>query len=253
MAVVGGVGAVLCVAAVVGAYLMLTDGSDRDTLHDTTTAAPPTTTLSPGVSLIAQASVPQVHVYRNPSERTPSKTLANPWLLNGEADKPIPQVFLVQRQRPDGWVEVLLPERPNGSTGWVRADDLTLTQSPYRIKVSLSDHEITVYEGTSRLYQGSVAVGTPSTPTPTGTYYIRVLLQTLDPDSVYGPFAYGLSAHSDVLTEFNGGDAEVGIHGNNDASVLGRSVTSGCIRMDNVQITELTRILPLGTPVEITA
>ncbi|MDQ6781881.1 MAG: L,D-transpeptidase [Actinomycetota bacterium] len=92
-----------------------------------------------------------------------------------------------------------------------------------------------------------------ATPTPTGLYYIRVLLQTTDPTSVYGPYAYGLSAHSDALAEFDGGDAEVGIHGNNDQSVLGRQVTHGCIRMDNAEITKLSQVLPLGTPVKITS
>jgi lipoprotein-anchoring transpeptidase ErfK/SrfK len=78
-----------------------------------------------------------------------------------------------------------------------------------------------------------------------------VLLRSPNPDSVYGPYAYGLSAHSDALTSFSGGDAEVGIHGNNDASVLGQSVSSGCVRMSNDGITRLTEMLPLGTPVEI--
>jgi hypothetical protein len=30
------------------------------------------------------------------------------------------QVFLIQQRRA-GWIQVLLPERPNGSTGWVHA------------------------------------------------------------------------------------------------------------------------------------
>jgi lipoprotein-anchoring transpeptidase ErfK/SrfK len=110
-----------------------------------------------------------------------------------------------------------------------------------------------VYDGEEVVLQESVAIGKPSTPTPPGKYYIRVLLQTTDPGSVYGPFAYGLSAHSDVLTEFSGGDGEVGIHGNNDASVLGQSVSAGCVRMSNDGITRLTKLLPLGTPVEIVA
>jgi lipoprotein-anchoring transpeptidase ErfK/SrfK len=91
------------------------------------------------------------------------------------------------------------------------------------------------------------------TPTPTGEYYLRVLLQTPDPTSVYGPYAYGLSSHSETLDSFAGGDAEVGIHGNNDASVLGKNVTHGCIRMDNDAITMLAKQLPLGTPVSVNA
>jgi len=103
------------------------------------------------------------------------------------------------------------------------------------------------------LLQEPVAIGASDTPTPTGKYYLRVLLEAPDPDTVYGPYAYGLSGHSNVLEEFNGGDGELGIHGNNDASVLGQSITHGCIRMSNDGITRLTKILPLGTPVEITS
>jgi len=98
-----------------------------------------------------------------------------------------------------------------------------------------------------------VAIGKESTPTPIGDFYLRVLIKAPDPTTVYGPYAYGLSSHSDVLPDFNGGEAQVGIHGNNDASVLGEDVSSGCIRMDNEKITRLASILPLGTPVDVHA
>src|SRR5262245_66486601 len=82
---------------------------------------PPTSTaVPPGVSLVAQVTVPQIAVYASPHASTPIKTLENPWLLNGAANRPVPQVFLVEVQRRDGWVQVLLAECPNGSTGWVR-------------------------------------------------------------------------------------------------------------------------------------
>jgi lipoprotein-anchoring transpeptidase ErfK/SrfK len=217
----------------------------------TPTSTPTATSLPEGYSLAAQAKAPQLGIYDSPSAAAPSKTVPNPWLLNDEPDKQIPQVFLVEEQRPDGWLRVLLAERPNGSTGWVRQSDVQLTPNPYRLRVSLGDHKITVFQGTNLLYEGDVAIGKPETPTPPGKYYMRVLIQAPDPNTVYGPFAYGLSAHSEVLTEFSGGDAEVGVHGNNDASVLGKSVTAGCIRMDNDQITKLSKVLPLGTPVEI--
>jgi lipoprotein-anchoring transpeptidase ErfK/SrfK len=146
---------------------------------------------------------------------------------------------------------VFLPVRPNGTTGWVRASDVTISQTPYRIVVNLFIHQITVYNGESIMLQEPVAVGTSDTPTPIGTYYLRVLLEAPDPNTVYGPYAYPLSGHSDVLTSFNGGDGELGIHGNNDESVLGQSVTAGCVRMSNAGITRLVPMLPLGTPVEI--
>ncbi len=250
-------GAVVLVAVVVLGFVAFRSGANHDRPElsprgaSSTPATPTTINLQPGYSLTAQAIVPEVGVYDDPSTPAPAKTLPHPWLLNDEADKKIPQVFLVEQQRPDGWLHVLLPERPNGSTGWIRQSDVQLTPNPYHLQVSLGDHKITVFQGMNVLYEGSVAIGARATPTPPGKYYTRVLIQAPDPNTVYGPYAYGLSAHSDVLTEFNGGDAEVGVHGNNDASVLGKSVTHGCIRMDNDEITKLSKVLPLGTPVEI--
>jgi lipoprotein-anchoring transpeptidase ErfK/SrfK len=258
-AVFGAAGAIVVLAAIIVGFVAFRSGAndDRPTVSKkapkgSAATLVPSTTLPPGVNLIAEATGPQAAVYETPSGATaPKMTLQNPWLLNGEADKAIPQVFLVEEQRPDGWVRVLLPERPNGSSGWIRQSDLKITQNPYHMKVDLGAHKITVLNGSEEMYSGPVAIGTAKTPTPPGRYYIRVLLQTPDPKSVYGPYAYGLSAHSEVLTEFNGGDGEVGVHGNNDSSVLGKSVTHGCVRMDNDQITKLSKVLPLGTPVEI--
>jgi hypothetical protein len=214
-------------------------------------SAPTTTTLPPGVSVIAQVTAPLAGVFDDPSSAQPKMTFGPTWNLDDDPSKPtVPEVFLVQEQRP-GWVRVLLPIRPNGSSGWMRAGDLRLSQNPYHIQIDVAAHQITAFNATQVIYQGPVAVGAPATPTPPGQYYTRVLLQTPDPSSSYGPFAYGLSAHSDALTTFAGGDAEIGIHGNNDASALGKSVSHGCIRMDNGAITMLTKILPLGTLVQI--
>jgi lipoprotein-anchoring transpeptidase ErfK/SrfK len=255
-ALLGASGAVVVLAAVIVGFVAFRSGAndDRPTLKPKRESSAPgttATTLPPGISLIAEAIQPQVAVYDRPGASSPARTFENPWLLNGEADKAIPQVFLVEEQRQDGWLKIQLPERPNGSTAWVRHSDMKVTQNPYRLEIELDEHKVRVFERTEVRYEGDVAIGKPETPTPTGKYFIRVLLQTPNPNSVYGPFAYGLSAHSEVLTEFNGGDGETGVHGNNDKSVLGKSVTAGCIRMDNDEITRLSKILPLGTPVEI--
>jgi lipoprotein-anchoring transpeptidase ErfK/SrfK len=45
----------------------------------------------------------------------------------------------------------------------------------------------------------------------------------------------------------------MGIHGTDDPSSLGRSVSSGCVRMSNEAITRLAGVLPVGVPVEIRA
>ncbi|HEX5266887.1 MAG TPA: L,D-transpeptidase, partial [Acidimicrobiales bacterium] len=204
-------------------------------------------------SLVAYANGPYVDIYVTKNAPYPVVRLPNPWPLNGDAAVPINQVFLVVGRPADGWAEVLLPMRPNGLKGWIRTSQVRLLSDPWRIDVSVAAHLILIHRGADLVYQGPVATGAPATPTPLGDYYIRVLLRSSDPTSVYGPFAYGLSAHSDALTTFSGGDAEIGLHGNDDVSALGHSVTHGCVRMDNAEITALAADLPLGTPVHIGA
>jgi lipoprotein-anchoring transpeptidase ErfK/SrfK len=204
-------------------------------------------------SRTARAVVPSLPVYDSPTATQPTMTQPNPWVVDPNTpNATVQQVFLVSKEQPD-WVQVYLPVRPNGTTGWVHASDVSVSSNPFRIKIELGAHRITVSKDAAVLYQGAVAVGAPETPTPTGLYYLRVLVKALDPTTVYGPYAYGLSSHSEVLDTFNGGDAEIGIHGNNDASVLGTNATHGCVRMDNDAITALTKQLPLGTRVDIVA
>ncbi len=212
----------------------------------------PTTTAPAYASTIATPIGAEIAVHAEADRSSASEQYPNPWPLDDDPAHVVPQVFLVvDRQGP--WVQVLLPVRPNGTTGWVRSRDVRLTQNNFRIVVELGAHRITVYDGDVVMLEEPIAAGKPETPTPVGRYYLRVLLQAPDPNTVYGPYAYGLSGHSDVLTTFNGGDAELGIHGNNDASVLGTDASAGCVRMSNDGITRLAGILPLGTPVEILA
>ncbi len=227
-------------------------GNDRPTLGDKRSESTGTAALPPGTSQVAQVTVPNIEVFESPGASEPKQSFENPWHINNDPKLGVPLVFLVEQQQ-GKWVQVLLPVRPNGTTGWVHASDVNLTSVPYRIQVELGSHRITVYDGEQELLQEPVAIGASDTPTPTGKYYLRVLLEAPDPDTVYGPYAYGLSGHSNVLEEFHGGDGELGIHGHTDASVLGQSITHGCIRMSNDGITRLTKILPLGTPVEITS
>jgi lipoprotein-anchoring transpeptidase ErfK/SrfK len=102
------------------------------------------------------------------------------------------------------------------------------------------------------VFKTKIGVGQAVTPTPTGEYYITELLEQPDPTGTYGPFAFGLSAHSDVLNEFAGRDGVLGVHGTNFPQGIGTDVSHGCIRMSNDAITKLAGFLPVGTPVQIT-
>src|SRR5207248_11615714 len=113
------------------------------------------------------------------------------------------------------WVRVYLPTRPNGLTGWIRRRAVRLLHNPYRIVVRLRRHRLELWKGTRRVLHARTVVGTPSTPTPVGMFYVVDLLKPPDPHGSYGPFTYDLSAHSNVLREFAGGDGHAATHGTN--------------------------------------
>ncbi|MEV2278112.1 L,D-transpeptidase [Nocardiopsis sp. NPDC049922] len=173
-------------------------------------------------------------------------TLANPNELGAD------RTFLVESV--DGeWLEVLLPIRPNGSTGWVRKDEVTLTNTDYRVEIDVTGFAFTVLEGGEEVRSGVIGTGESETPTPEGRYYFTELLQPPDPEGPYGVYAFGLSGFSETLETFAGGPGQLAVHGTNDEDALGRQVSHGCIRVANEDITWMAENLPIGTPVEISA
>lgn len=196
-------------------------------------------------SIVAQATGKSIAVYRSPAASKPFLTLSNPTTDGAQL------VFLV-KQRASGWEQVRLPIRPNGSTGWVRDAAVTLVLDPYHVQVSLSQHRITVKNGNRVIHSERAGVGRSGLPTPIGVYYVVELLKEADPNGPYGPYAFGLSAHSNVLFSFGGGPGQIGLHGTDDPGALGTNVSHGCIRISNAGIATLARLLPLGTEVRIT-
>ena len=256
VAVLGRLVAVMTVVAATAACGGDTTGGSGGRSSTTTVDTPASVPVSPPttrrqVNVVASAAVDSVAVYDEPGQPEPVRTLENPAPPYGA-----PLVLLVRTQQPD-WLEVLLPVRPNGRTGWIRSGDVTLTTHEFRMVVELGAHRLTLWQGESVFDQQPVGVGTEDTPTPGGTYYTKELIRPIDeegrlmPDGPYGPYAYGLSGFSDVLYDFAGGDGVIGIHGTNDPSSIGRDVSAGCIRVSNEAITRWATTLPIGVPVEI--
>jgi hypothetical protein len=151
----------------------------------------------------------------------------------------------------DEWLEVLLPIRPNGTHGWVRRADVEVRQVTLELQIDLTARTLKLLDAGAEVISTPVAIGSEEAPTPTGRFSVTDKLVT-GTDGAYGPFALGLSGHSEVLTEFAGGDGQIGIHGTNAPDSIGQAVSHGCIRVPNDIITRLNDILPLGTPVVIT-
>ncbi|MDP9341745.1 MAG: L,D-transpeptidase family protein [Actinomycetota bacterium] len=200
-------------------------------------------------TIIGTAAVPRVVVRSAPSPKAPavdSFAQTNP--------QGSPQTFdLLQEtvdRHGDKWVEALLPVRPNGTTGWIQESDLALSWTPFSLDVDTHTFTITVFRSCQPAAQFPVGIGTGDTPTPIGRFYLGSLIKPLDPTGPYGDFAYGLSAYSDVITDWRWGGL-IGLHGTDDANSIGHDVSHGCIRMRNADISLLARVLPLGTPIII--
>lgn len=150
----------------------------------------------------------------------------------------------------NGWFRVRLPIRPNGSTGWVRARDVTTHRIHQRIVVDLSSHLLSYFRRGTLLTRLTVAAGASSTPTAPGSYFVWAQVSYDNPAGPYGAYALGLSGFSRVLTEWPGG-GRLAIHGTADPSDIGRDVSNGCIRVYNPDLLQELRGVPLGTPVLI--
>ena len=162
-----------------------------------------------------------------------------------------PEVYLALSAREvqgTEWVRVRVPQRPNGTTGWVRRSALgPLHVVRTQLRVNRRTLRATLYKGGRRVWSSRIGVGAPSTPTPAGRFWIRSKLRGMG--GVYGPYAFGTAAYS-VLSEWPGGGV-VGIHGTNQPGLLPGRVSHGCIRVPNGAIRRLARKLPIGTPVRI--
>jgi len=160
--------------------------------------------------------------------------------------------FLVEQIVGD-WVQVHVPVRPNGQLGWVKASDVRIERTVFRIEVDLSDRELRLFDGTTPVLTTKVAIGTDSTPTPGLRTYIAARLDQSNPDGFYGPHILPTSAYSEVLDLFDGGMPVVAFHGTSKPELIGQAVSNGCIRVPNEAIAKIAATVPVGTPVDIVA
>lgn len=165
-----------------------------------------------------------------------------------------PEVYPALRswRDPQGhsWVEVRIPMRPNGRTGWVRHSALgPLNRVLTMLVVDRQKLRATLYRRGRPIWSAAVGIGKPSTPTPAGRFWIREKFRTHAAESLYGPVAFGSSDYS-VLSDWPGGGV-IGIHGTDEPSLVPGRPSHGCIRLRNAAARQLWRLMPVGTPLLI--
>ncbi len=149
------------------------------------------------------------------------------------------------------WVRAKLPIRPNEVQGWIPADVMRFNTTPMRIRIDLSALRLDLFANGRRVLRARVAVGTAVNPTPTGRFAVAEMIRTRTPGAFLGPIVFPLTAYSETLSDFAGGNGRAAIHGTSAPSSVGTRASHGCVRLLNRDIVRLARRVRPGTPVEI--
>lgn len=240
--------AIAAVAVVIRADAEPVVAATTTTTTTTTTTAPTTTTITvpaPAVPASTELASPvgEIPAYDAPG----GQEIGTVGFWYG-----YPMTVPVLDQRGD-WLRIMMPERPNGLTAWVRADQVTRSTSPWRMVLTLSETRVRVYKDGYEVWNAPVGIGKDTTRTPTGSFFLAVIEKPGPPG--YGPIVLNINAHSEDIQSWQGsGDAITAFHGPFGAQELirtgGGKVSNGCIRMLTEDQLKMDGI-PLGTPVDI--
>ena len=172
----------------------------------------------------------------NPIAKLPATEINNPtWLPVIDA---IP-----------GWDQILLPSRPNGSTGWVDTSKVQTAHTAYVIRVHLDAKTIEIFRDGKSVGIWTVAVGATETPTPVGRTFLMASIK--DPNQTYSPVILPLGTHSSTLDTYGGGPGTVAIHTWPTSDVYGKAISHGCVRVPPEAL-HTAETVPLGSLVYIT-
>ena len=134
------------------------------------------------------------------------------------------------------------------------ADNITSAPTNGKwIAVNKTKRTLTLYEGKKVIKKYPVAVGNPHTLTKSGKFMINNKI--IDPDWGGGGFAApvkGGTPENPLGSRWlgiNRTDGSYGIHGTNSFYSIGKSISHGCIRMQNYCVEELFPLVPMKAPV----
>lgn len=113
-------------------------------------------------------------------------------------------------------------------------------QETLHIEVNLWSNTLTLKRGDNILNDYPIAPGKKDTPTPIGEFII------VEKSSGWG------GGFGSRWLGLNVPWGNYGIHGTNQPWLIGKRVSSGCIRMKNIDVEDLYEKVPVGTPVKIT-
>jgi lipoprotein-anchoring transpeptidase ErfK/SrfK len=127
---------------------------------------------------------------------------------------------------------------------------LKVQKSKFSIVVDKSQNILTLKSDDRVIKNYRVSTGSNDS-TPAGTF--KIINRIVDPTWYTTGAAVPSGSEKNILgTRWLGiSKSSYGIHGTNDPEAIGKSVTSGCVRMSNPDVEELYMIAPEGTEVVI--
>jgi lipoprotein-anchoring transpeptidase ErfK/SrfK len=124
------------------------------------------------------------------------------------------------------------------------------SRPPRRIVISIPDHKLALIESGRVLKVFPTAVGSAHNPSPAGSY--KIVQRVVNPTWYTKGKVVPPGKANPLGTRWIGLSAKgYGIHGTNNPSSIGASVSHGCIRMRNRDVEELFPLVSVGDSVDL--
>jgi hypothetical protein len=154
-------------------------------------------------------------------------------------------------QRRGRWLGVISTATGNNRIAWldVLHDKPRLWRSPYSLHADLSQRTLELRRGSRVVRRMTVGIGGPSTPTPVGRFSVTDKLIPSAEISYYGCCLLALSGRQPNLRPGWAGGDRIAIHG----GPVGAAASAGCLHAGDTDLKRLMKLVPIGTPVYISA
>lgn len=119
------------------------------------------------------------------------------------------------------------------------ANAMVTRQGEFNIVIDKNSRTLTLLKAGKWFKSYPIAIGKSSTPTPEGNF--KIINVAVNPGGPFGVRWLGIDAPA----------GDYGIHGTNNPSSIGKSVSNGCVRMYNKDILDLVNYVWVGTQVKI--
>jgi lipoprotein-anchoring transpeptidase ErfK/SrfK len=175
------------------------------------------------------------------------------WTNTGFSNRRAVYPVLRHRKFEDGseWLQVRTIRGRQNVKVWIPKWATRRVWLHYRVLIDTSSRKAKIYREGKIVKRFRVVVGAPSTPTPTGHFFVVDRMHLKD-SWARGGWALATSAFSKVLTDFAGGSGEVAMHTRGSLSApVGTAASHGCVRFNDGDIRWMAAHVPNGTPVWI--